>query len=297
MAGLAQIMTKTTSPATREVTSAQNDCLLAGRVLALRRHCLMVGFRGLYVMVELSKNAALDIQKFAVEQYPKEACGVIVSIGKKFVVINCKNISYDPKLHFVIDPADYVRAEEMGEVIAIWHTHVDESPEPSLADRAGCNLTELPWIIVSIIKNEDGFSYSEPVHLLPDGTQASYLERPYLPGVFDCYTLIRDYYKNEFGITLGSYTLDINEKQLWNPGHTYFVDNFEKEGFFQVFDEEPKRGDCFLMQSSASAPDHAMLYIGDGLILHHVYGRLSGRAVYGGYWSKHTTHHLRHSKL
>ena len=34
--------------------------------------------------------------------------------------------------------------------------------------------------------------------------------------------------------------------------------------------------------------------LGDGLILHHLQGRLSSRDVYGGYWQKITTHILRH---
>jgi cell wall-associated NlpC family hydrolase len=51
------------------------------------------------------------------------------------------------------------------------------------------------------------------------------------------------------------------------------------------------------MKVASSVPNHAAIYIGGDIILHHVYGRLSNRQIYGGYWRKHTTHHLRHKSL
>jgi hypothetical protein len=57
-------------------------------------------------------------------------------------------------------------------------------------------------------------------------------------------------------------------------------------------DDNLKVGDCFLMQVASPVPNHAAVYLGDGLILHHLQGRLSSRDVYGGYWQKVTTHIL-----
>jgi cell wall-associated NlpC family hydrolase len=51
------------------------------------------------------------------------------------------------------------------------------------------------------------------------------------------------------------------------------------------------------MQVASPVPNHAAVYLGDGLILHHLQGRLSSRDVYGGYWQKVTTHALRHPLL
>ena len=48
------------------------------------------------------------------------------------------------------------------------------------------------------------------------------------------------------------------------------------------------------MQVASPVPNHAAVYLGDGLILHHLQGRLSSRDVYGGYWQKITTHILRY---
>jgi cell wall-associated NlpC family hydrolase len=49
-----------------------------------------------------------------------------------------------------------------------------------------------------------------------------------------------------------------------------------------------------LMQLSSSLPNHAAIYLGDQMILHHSQGRLSSRDVYGGYYWKNTALVLRH---
>ena len=48
------------------------------------------------------------------------------------------------------------------------------------------------------------------------------------------------------------------------------------------------------MQLGADVPNHAAIYIGNGLVLHHPRDRLSCKDVYGGIWQKHTVMHLRH---
>ncbi|MNC75892.1 NlpC/P60 family protein [compost metagenome] len=52
-----------------------------------------------------------------------------------------------------------------------------------------------------------------------------------------------------------------------------------------------------VMQIQAPEPNHAAVYIGDGLMIHHLHGRLSERAVYGGYWQERTILTLRHKEL
>jgi len=48
------------------------------------------------------------------------------------------------------------------------------------------------------------------------------------------------------------------------------------------------------VQSKNGVPNHAGVYLGDGIMLHHLYGRLSSRDVYGGYWREVTRLTLRH---
>mgnify|MGYP003704446663 CR=1 FL=1 len=81
-------------------------------------------------------------------------------------------------------------------------------------------------------------------------------------------------------------------------GQNLYLDNFGSAGFEalgSVQSEDMEVGDVLLMQVASPVPNHAAIYLGDGLILHHLQGRLSSRDVYGGYWQKITTHTLRHT--
>ena len=43
--------------------------------------------------------------------------------------------------------------------------------------------------------------------------------------------------------------------------------------------------------------NHAGILLADGLLLHHMYGMLSQRVPYGGYWKERTVKVLRHKAL
>ena len=93
------------------------------------------------------KDTGAKIAEHSVEEYPNEACGLIVmsALNGKPVVVKCKNISDDPSKSFIIDPSEYVDALKVGEVIGVWHSHVNQSADPSDADRFGCEVTNLNW--------------------------------------------------------------------------------------------------------------------------------------------------------
>jgi len=61
---------------------------------------------------------------------------------------------------------------------------------------------------------------------------------------------------------------------------------FLLQGFEQV--KEPQVGDVILISVGANVPNHAAIYVGDQMVLHHAPKRLSKRDLYDGYWLKHT---------
>jgi len=171
-------------------------------------------------------------------------------------------------------------------VVALWHTHPNASAAPSPADLKYIERTGLPWHIVSW--PQGGHSYTEPT-----GYQTPYTGRPFVHGVLDCYALCRDWYEREMGIVLPD---PEREAEWWNKGQNVYLDGFEENGFVSIGKDVRKlqRGDGILMQILSPVPNHAAIYLGDGKILHHVYGRLSGIFPYGGSWLKNSTHFLRH---
>lgn len=235
-----------------------------------------------------------NIREAAIGSYPNEACGFVISIGKgKSTFYEAKNTSPSPQNFFLIDTDEYLEATKIGEIVAVWHTHVNTGPSPSEADKAGCENSDLPWYILSIFKRERGFEFSELIGIEPSGYEVSYVGRPYAYGALDCWSLVRDFYRREFGIKLGDYPR-VNE--FWKNGQDFFGENWKSEGMV-VVDGELQRGDILFFQTDGGEfPNHTGVYLGNERVLHHSMGRLSREEIYtfGCYWHKHTVKKLRH---
>ena len=237
-----------------------------------------------------------QMRELAEKSYPNEACGLIVSVANKASLLECQNISPEPRTQFILDPQDYAKAEDAGEVIGIWHSHVDEPGTPSEADRAGCEASELPWFITEVRKAETGFKTEPPVLLEPVGYEAEYVGRPYVFGSFDCWSLCVDYYGREFGIKL---PLLMHQRidTWWDKGQDFFGEAMKSDldgSLVKIHDNDYREGDLILFSINAKVTNHVAIYLGDDIILHHVLNRLSRRDTYGVFWQKFKTHHLRH---
>lgn len=218
----------------------------------------------------------------AMSEIPRESCGLVIVRKGREVYRPCRNMAHGDD-HFTLHPDDYAAAEAEGEVVGVVHSHVFIPPQPSQADLVGCERTGLEWHIVNV---PTGAWHS----FQPTGYTAPLVGRVFSHGVLDCYALIRDWYEQERGITL----LDFERHDhWWQHGQNLYADNFRKAGFEPC--EELHEGAVLLMQVGSPVPNHAGIYLGEDIILHHVQGRLSSRDVYGGYWRKCTTHILRHT--
>lgn len=234
-------------------------------------------------MREETRDAALA---HARAESPREACGLVVVQKGRERYVPCRNISADPA-QFILSPEDFARAEELGEVTAVFHSHVGIPPRPSDADLTACEASGLPWYIVSVP--------SETWHdFRPTGWRAPLVGRPWSIGVLDCYTLIRDFYREEFRIELPDFE---RHDAFWERGEEKYLENVESAGFFRVLDNSLRRGDVLLFQLMSEVVSHGAVYLGDDMMLHHLRGRLSSREIFGGYYRKYCTHVYRHRQL
>src|SRR5687768_9923702 len=96
-----------------------------------------------------------EAERHAIEQYPHESCGLIVSTldGERYVP--CRNAAASPSQHFTIPRQDWVKAQEMGEVIGLVHSHPRYPARPSPGDLASCEATQLEWHIVRVDLTDD----------------------------------------------------------------------------------------------------------------------------------------------
>lgn len=82
-------------------------------------------------------------------EYPKEACGLIVSDNGTEKWIPCENVSEDPEEEFVINNEQFVRAQLDYDILKIVHSHPDGSAEPSEHDKKACKFLQIPYMIIS----------------------------------------------------------------------------------------------------------------------------------------------------
>ncbi len=235
-----------------------------------------------------------DIQTHAVECYPQESCGLIIDVDGRQRYFACRNKANEPTKGFVIHEEDYVRAEAAGEIVAVVHSHPDSSAQPSDGDRVQCEVWGMPWHILSIGKLQpEGFDFAEVVTIEPCGYVAPLVGRQFAHGILDCYTLVRDFYARELGVELRNYQ---REDGWWERGgDLYSKAHMEAEGWFEVSEDQLQRGDMIVMQiRSKDVPNHAGVYLGGGLMLHHLYGRLSETVPYGGMWRESTHRFMRY---
>ena len=233
------------------------------------------------------------MQQHAQACYPSEACGFVIAVGKKAVFRPAANVAQDPRDQFVIDHRDYAAAEDTGEILAIWHSHPELTTAPSDADRAGCNMTELPWLISSIRREAQGFVHDGPHLLSPDDWRAEYVGRPYVFGTFDCYSLLTDFYEREFAIKLHPFA-ELRIRNWWGRGYDILGDNWASQGFEPVTDGQFEHGDLLLIAMDSSVANHVAIYVTGDIILHHLVNRLSRRETFGPYWYSRVKLHLRH---
>ena len=228
------------------------------------------------------KDAAL---KHAKEQDPRESVGVLIVIKGKEQYYPCNNLSTYSQQCFILDPEDYVKADALGEITAIVHSHPVTPPSPSQADKVSCEQSGLKWHIVN--PKTETWGYCEPT-----GYEPPLIGRQWVWGVTDCWSLVRDYYKEQHNIQLLDYQRPTTPQDfLDNP---LFEQYAERTGFKELNkDEKLQKGDVLLMSILHPTLNHVAIFLGDD-ILHHLADRLSTREPYNQWLLKCTGKRYRY---
>jgi cell wall-associated NlpC family hydrolase len=126
----------------------------------------------------------------------------------------------------------------------------------------------VPWG-VALINN----GYKQGIFFWGDGLEPQcLLGRPFVYGLYDCYTLVKDFYKVELGIEL---PIVVSEYGWESKGERLFEDLYESIGFSITSDSSYCKGDIFMWSIGSKVINHIGVYAGKGQILHHFNGRLS----------------------
>lgn len=198
-----------------------------------------------------------QIEREALAAYPNEAVWLITPGECRKV----KNIAAEPTQTFRVDKRTMAAAVKRG-LLAVVHSHPDFPACPSAADMRGQMASGVPWGIVAT----DGETCSPLCWWGGDTPVAPLLERGFIHGVQDCYSLIRDYYRLELGIALPDYPRDW---EWWRNGQNLYLDGVESAGFRPIEQSEARPGDMWFAQLRSPVPSHGGVLLEHGLVLHH----------------------------
>lgn len=120
------------------------------------------------------------------------------------------------------------------------------------------------------------------------------LNKPFLWGVNDCFSLARGFYKTNFDIDVPDYARPTN----WGAGVLDLPRLcYERNGFVMHTDwrgSKLRPGDVLLMAVGDTAANHFAVYVGDNTIIHHLFGRTSNEEVFRDFWQNSICYVLRH---
>lgn len=135
-------------------------------------------------VLELSRQAFVEIVGLALDEYPLEACGLIAGPpsahggagdrGRRFYA--CRNVARSARV-YTLDPHDHLRAENDAddrgwEINGVVHSHTHSEPYPSPTDVAAAPDPGWHYVIISLkreapevrsYKIVDGTITSEPI--------------------------------------------------------------------------------------------------------------------------------------
>lgn len=225
-------------------------------------------------MIQLTSECQASFKSHVLTEYPNEACGLVVND----TYIPCTNSAETPATHFRIPANELLAATENGPIQVVLHSHTyslgdnvyanGNQPEwPSTADMTTWMQDNIPWGIVAT----DGEGLSEMVWM-DESEVAPLLERPFIHGVWDCGSIIRDYFRTVHGLTINNYARGY---EWWNNGKNLYVDNWADAGFTEITTDEATIGDVCIMQVRSPVPNHAAVITADNTITHHLFHRLS----------------------
>ncbi|MDY6957807.1 MAG: NlpC/P60 family protein [Halobacteriota archaeon] len=222
----------------------------------------------------------------AIDRQPEESCGLFVQYENNPIeFLSLPNIAEDREKTFEIDPVLFYKIEKQYQIKAVLHSHTDY-PHASKKDMITQQNMNIPWGIINFHKGapREVFFFGEQLPI------QDLVGRPFYHGVYDCYGVIRDFYRM-CGITMIDHPRGF---RWWNlKGPNLLLDHYKDNGFDKVDEKSIQPGDVVFMTIGGRQVNHAAVYIGENIILHHLVNRLSRREPYTN-WKRRSNFIVRH---
>lgn len=240
----------------------------------------------------LNNNLKQEIRQHALSRSEEEVCGFICFNLFSHIkeIYRCNNSISNRANSFSISPLDYVRASRSGEILAVYHSHINNNVEFSLSDKINSNNHEIPFILYNVKQN----IFNE---YIPNNYDNTYVGREFKYGKSDCLSLVKEYYKKELNIDIIDKFLNRTEK-WFEENSSAFLEGWKRDNpKFRVVDK-PQKHDVLLFNyyKMIKAPHHVGVYLGNDIFLHHPRHKYSLIEYYSNSFKKRTIYTLRYDQ-
>jgi len=225
-------------------------------------------------MYWLTREQKAEIKRLALASPASETCGFVLDDGS---VLEVPNSAEDPVNEFAIDPAIY--AEHDQKISGIWHSHLELAGFSPL-DQQVLATDDTPWAVYCMA--DDTWHECAPAMR----TFAPLEGRPFVYGVYDCYSLVQDFLAKKRKVNLPDW-----ERKDWGEWNTPSFTPFDVEWTNygkRVTDGRYQRGDILLLNlgDHRGHTDHVGVFTDSRHFLHHPSGMVSRLQTFGGYWER-----------
>tara|TARA_R110000824_G_scaffold8235_1_gene37248 strand:+ start:3510 stop:4223 length:714 start_codon:yes stop_codon:yes gene_type:complete len=232
-----------------------------------------------------------DIIKHAESSPTEECCGfVLLNERLEVEVERCTNESPTPKECFRISPSKFIDYALTKKILGIYHSHPVTTERPSTHDVKASEESGIPYIIYSL-KTKKKFLYYPETY-----TPVPLLERPYVPGFYECTSLLKDYFREKLGISIVKWN-----KNYWLPEDDIKANKLLNKIFSKELEEvslqKIKKHDIIVFQIKSNARFHVGIYCGQDEFVHQTSSLLSKKEVLDERWQKKIKRVYRHPDL
>lgn len=117
---------------------------------------------------------------------------------------------------------------------------------------------------------------------------------PYVDGKQDCYSVVRNYYWQVWGLEMPNFA---RPTRFWEAPDLDLYRHYQLVGFQPVLDGVFQEGDGVLMPVMTPFNSHAGVIVEDNRMLHHLPNQLSAVDDLRPKWINRITVHLRHPSI
>lgn len=229
----------------------------------------------------------MQIIHWSNENPTEELCGVLLRHYETFMALQIANVANNRVVTFAMDDQPFLDAVNSGQCWGTWHVHPgpNDPDGPSDVDRDRATVWDLPGCI--LVRRTMQFRY-----YVPDGYKMSIFRRPYVPGIFDCFALVKDALAEYMDFELA----DLDRQLLEADGCLPDVKQYwESQGWELLLQPQPGRV-AMINFNGNSRCNHLGLVISQHEILHQLRGHPSA-VDYLGTWKKWALGYLAHPTI